>query len=353
MGVARLGDDEAVTFLLVLGILATAADDGSVADDAVDQQVRLSLRADAIQVEYRVQLGRQAAFAEALQMDLDRDGRLSPEEQSRYFASLEKTILAGLELRVAGRDVALRQVGALQLEMPFRKIYRFEAACPNVGRLEFHNENFSDSPGASTIVVDAPTGTDVLLEANPGALRRDLAGELRPGTGVVERRCSPARLAAPSSAAGAALRLLALAGFLGAALLAFRRRRGAAVLSWAAAAACGAAAVVAALPSSSEAERIFRSLHEESARSADPSLRRVKPLETRIVPSFTVWSPEFEVRHRWAAYGSVTHSGHAHAGVTERDGRFRVRWNGGAWRLEELEPAATSAPGAPIASGSR
>ena len=319
MGVARLGDDEAVIALLLLGILA--ADDGSAGDGAVDQQVRLSLRAGAIQVDYSLQLGRQAAFAEVLQIDRDRDGRFSPEEQAAYFTALEQTILGGLELRLDGRDLTLRHVGELRLEMPFRKIYRFEAACPSTGRMEFHNENYPDSPGAAAIVGD------------PGALRRDLAGELRSGTGVVEWRRLDARLAVPSARVGISLRVLALAGFLGGALLAFRRRRGAAVLSWATAAACGAAAIVATLPSSSEAERIFRILHEESARAAEPTLRRLKPLETRIVPSFACWTPEFKVRHRWAAYGSVTHSGHGHAETKEREGRFRVRWSGGSWHL--------------------
>jgi len=162
--------------LLVLGLWTAAADDGADRDGNVDQEVRLSIRKDAIEIDYVVQLGRQAAFAEVLQIDVDRDGRLSREEQASYFARLEETIRTGLELRVEGRDVALRRVGEVRLEMPFRKIYRFEAARPDGRRLEFHNENFSDSPGASTIVVDAPTGTDVLLEADPGALRRDLAG---------------------------------------------------------------------------------------------------------------------------------------------------------------------------------
>jgi hypothetical protein len=333
-----VGDDEAVIGLLVLAILA-AADDGSADDGAVDQQVRLSLRPGTIVIDYSVQLGRQAAFAEALQMDRDHDGTLSPKEQATYFAALEKTIRENLELRVDGRDVALRRVGDLRLEMPFRKIYRFEAAWQGRGRLELHNENFASSPGAASLVVEAPEGLDVVLDADPAALRRDLLGEIRPGSGRLERRAAGEPLPAPSTPAlaiGTSLRFLGLAGLISGALLAFRRRRAAAILSWAAAGACAAAAILMALPSNPDAERIFRSLHDESARAADPSLRRVKPLETRIVPSLGVWGPEFEVRHRWAAYGSVSHSGHAHAELTEHEGRFRVRWTGGSWRLVDL-----------------
>jgi hypothetical protein len=352
MGVARLGDDEAVTGLLLLGILA-ALDDGSAGDGAVDQQVRLSLRPGSVEVEYRVQLGRQAAFAEVLEIDADRDGRLSPDELARYFASLEKRILGGLELRLDGLGVPLRRVGELKLEMPFRKIYRFEASCPTAGRLDFHNENFPDSPGTASLIVEPPQELDLLVDGDPGTLERDLVGELRPGTGVVERRRGADRPAAPSTAAAASLRFLALAGLLGGVGLSLGRRRGAALLCWTAASTCGASAIVATRPSTPEAERIFRPLHEDWARSADASLRRLKPLETHIAASVTAWSPEFEVRHRWAAYGSVPHSGHQHAGVTEREGRFRVRWDGAAWRLEELDRRTPSEPLSPIASGPR
>jgi hypothetical protein len=347
VGVARLGDDEAVIALFVLGFLA-AADDGSAGDGAIDQQVRLSIQGGTIALDYSVQLGRQAAFAEVLEIDRDRDGRLSPEEQKEYFAALEKTLLGGLELRVDGREVALCRVGELRLEMPFRKIYRFEASCGSVGRIELHNENYPDSPGTASIVVDPPEGLDLFLNADPGTLRRDLFVELRPGTGLVEQcRVAAERLPAPSTAtlvAGASLRLLGLAGILSGALLAFRRRRVAALLTWTAAAAFGIAAIGSTLPSSADAERIFRSLHETSARVADPSLRRVKALETRLSPSFTSWSPEFDVQHRWAAYGSVSHSDHAHSGVRECEGRFRVRWTGGAWQLSEQDGRGTDAP---------
>ena len=333
--------------LVVLGILA-AADDGSAGDGAIDQQVRLSLQGGTIALEYSIQLGRQAAFAEVLEIDRDRDGRLSPEEQAQYFAALEKTLLGGLELRVDGREAALRRVGELRLEMPFRKIYRFEASCGGARRIEFHNENYPDSPGTATLVVDPSEGLDLFLDADPGTLRRDLQAELRPGTGLVEqRRVAAELLPVPSTAtlvAGASLRLLGLAGVLSGALLAFRRCRVAALLTWTAAAACGITAIVSTLTSPADAERIFRSLHEQSARAADPSLRRVKPLETRLAPSFSGWSPEFEVRHRWAAYGSLWHSGHAHHGVRECEGRFRVRWTDGAWQLSELGGRSTEAP---------
>jgi hypothetical protein len=341
LGVARVGDDEAVIGVLLLGLLA-AADEGS-GDASVDQQVRLTFRADAVALEVVVQMGRQAAFAEALQIDADRDGRLSTEEQSRYFAALEETIRANLELQVNGRPVSLRRVGELRLEMPFRKIYRFEATTPIAGRLEFHNENFPSSSGSASIVLEPGNGLDVLFEGNA---QRDVVCELRPGQGRVEARTGEA-VAGPSIAAvwtGLLLRLLSFIGLAGAGLLAWRRRRGAALLTLAAAGACGALSI-ATLPSASQAERLFLALHEDSVRAADVSLRRVKPLETRVLPSLL---PEFRVRHRWATYGSLSHSGHAHAEIREHEGQFVVRWIDGAWRIVDLDGgAATSASASP------
>lgn len=317
--------------VLLLGVLAAMPDDGA-GDGAIDQQVRLTLRPEAIGVEVVLTLGRQAAFAEVLQIDRDRDGRLSPEEQSRYFASLEESIRSGLELRVGGQEVALRRAAELRLEMPFRKIYRFEAARSG-GRVEFHNENFPSSPGAASIVVEAEPGIDVAVEGDPGALGRDLVCDVSPGRGRVEGRQAEPPALPGTPVAALLLRGVVLIGLGGALLLAWRRRRGAAGLMLAASALAGTAAGFAALPSTEDAERIFLTLHEDSVR-ADGSVRRVKPLETRIRPTLGFWGPDVRVHHRWRAYGSVAHSGHAHAEVREDEGRFALRWENGAWRLK-------------------
>jgi hypothetical protein len=290
-------------------------------DDAdVDQRVRLSLRGDAIAVEYVVELGRQAAFAEVLAIDADKDGRLSEEERARYFARLGESIRIGLELRVEGRDVPLRPAGGPRLEMPFRKIYRFEAERGGGARVELHNENFPASPGAVSLDLEAG-GVDVDVDAR----ERDLVCEVRPGEGRVDRlrRGAPPGPSDATLGLGVLARILGL-GFLG--LLATRHRKTALL----GAAACGAAAFLAGRPSTAEAERIFLALHEAARGDA----RRVKPLETRIEPSLGVWGPEFQARHRWTSYESTSHEGHAHPRTREREGRYRVRWADGAWRLE-------------------
>jgi hypothetical protein len=79
--------------------------------------------------------------------------------------------------------------------------------------------------------------------------------------------------------------------------------------------------------------------------TSDASLRRVKPIETRILPSPFAWLPEFQVRHRWTAYRTLEHSGHAHPATEEREGCFVVSWKDGEWRLSERDERHLAATG--------
>jgi len=330
--------------LLVLGLWTAAADDGADRDGNVDQEVRLSIRKDAIEIDYVVQLGRQAAFAEVLQIDVDRDGRLSREEQASYFARLEETIRTGLELRVEGRDVALRRVGEVRLEMPFRKIYRFEAARPDGRRLEFHNENFASSPGATSMIVQPESGLDVVVDGSPGSLRRDLVCEMRAGEGRILQESSPRLRASGGSGSGILFRILFLVGLPAAGGLAWRRRRAASLAAIVAAGLCGVAALRTGTPPEAEATSIFLALHGEAVRASDASLRRIKPIETRILPSPFAWLPEFQVRHRWTAYRTLQHSDHVHPEVEEHEACFVVSWKDGDWRLSSPDERPEGVP---------
>jgi hypothetical protein len=349
-----------MSFVIVLGLLAAAADDGAGVDANVDQHVRLRFRGDVIEAEYTVQLGRQAAFAEVLQIDADRDGRLSTEETARYFAQLEKTIRTGLELRVDGRDIPWRRPAELRLEMPFRKIYRFEAPRGGGSRVEFHNENFASAPGAASIVVLPSEGLNVSTEADPSALGRDLECSVHSGEGRVEQASGRRDESVPVSAAalwlGRSVRGLLVVALLGAGIAAGRGRRVAAVLGLTAAGFLGAAAVRMSVPSEPEAVRVFLALHGKGVRASDATVRRVKPFETRIEPVLGMWGPEFGVRHRWASYATVSHLGHVHPETREYASSFRVSWSDGAWRLTELPggrsevPSISASPGV-VAAG--
>jgi len=161
--------------------------------------------------------------------------------------------------------------------------------------------------------------------------------DVRNGEGRVERQAIPRpTLPAPSDAALALFvlaRIFCVAGLAAAGLLAWHGRKLAALATLLGSGLCGAAAPAAGLPPDAEAERIFLAIHEQAMVREDASLRRVKPLETHVERSIGGWGPEFRVRHRWESYGSVSHSGHAHAGMQEREASYRVRWQDGAWRL--------------------
>ncbi len=65
------------------------------------------------------------------------------------------------------------------------------------------------------------------------------------------------------------------------------------------------------------------------------NIRRVKPLETVILPNRSSPDRSFRVRYRWRVYGVVTHLGHTHARVNEYAAEYLVRHNGLAWRISE------------------
>jgi hypothetical protein len=75
-----------------------------------------------------------------------------------------------------------------------------------------------------------------------------------------------------------------------------------------------------------------------SARGGQASrfnIRRVKPLETVILPSRGTPRGAFNVRYRWRVYGVVTHFGHTHARINEYEAEYLVRHNGRSWRITE------------------
>ena len=187
---------------------------------AVKQETVISLRPDVIAVEFITELNRAGAFLETLRMDTNRDGQLAPEEQKHYFAELEKALLAALELRVNDREVPLKQVGEVELSMPFRKLYRYEAPAPadwgDGATVEFHNDNYLDFPGEITLYVDPSEIADVTYnslwdeQANaaksivlapglpPVAQERDVVFRYRRGEGNVD----PPEGWMPTAAAG-------------------------------------------------------------------------------------------------------------------------------------------------------
>jgi len=151
--------------VLVLGGASVASADSRAARVRVDQEIRVSIGAKAIEIEYDTVLNRPAAFLEVVRIDTDQDGKMSPPEQARYFSSLGETLAAGLELSVNSRHTPLEPVGRVKLTMPFTKTYRFTIPHPDQwargAEIELHNDNYLSLPGTVTIVLDPGDSSDI------------------------------------------------------------------------------------------------------------------------------------------------------------------------------------------------
>jgi hypothetical protein len=71
--------------------------------------------------------------------------------------------------------------------------------------------------------------------------------------------------------------------------------------------------------------------------TASFAVRRVKPIETIILPADDIDAPAFRVRYRWRVYGTVTHFGHTHARVNEYEAVYLVSRQRQTWRISAAE----------------
>ena len=335
--------------------------------------------------------------------------------------------MAGLEVRLNGRGVPLKQVGQVELAMPFRKHYRFEVPHPpgweDGAEFEWHNDNYLDLSGRIVIEVDPCSVADITydsrwdqaeddlgpigVDGTVDSRERDIVFRYRRGTGRYElpdefaddpaggqQTAGPVdgessgewggAYIAAAGAAGAVSLLVFFVGWArGAALV--RRVSTAAVVGVLAACLVGWPGVGLArrwlpevvAPPDVQAAQIFQSLHRGIYRAFEArtesqaydalaaslqgraldeaynevyealmmrkggaarfSVRRVKPIATRVLPAGDVGPSAFRVLYRWRVYGTVTHFGHTHARFNEYEARYVVRHNGRTWRIADTE----------------
>ncbi len=146
----------AVAAVIFLFASAATADPGG-SSTKIDQHVVIRIDRQRISVDYTLTMNRAGAFQEVLAIDKNRDGIMSRDERDAYFNEIGRQLVAGLELSVNGCEQSLRQVGELQLSMPFKKRIQFqcEQALPKqTARLEFHNDNYLAIDGAASISVE-------------------------------------------------------------------------------------------------------------------------------------------------------------------------------------------------------
>lgn len=422
---------------LALGLLTAAqhvahADSGANAA-AIDQQVQIVVGEEAVEIEYATQLNRPAAFAEVLKIDANRDGQLDAREQAAYFQGLAETLRRGLEVRVNGRPAKLQPLGDVQLEMPFRKTYRYRLPHPDRWRagaaVELHNENYLNYTGQLKIALQPAGAVNVVYDSlaadDPGrggvllpdpaqqgqAHQRDIVFGYRAGSGRYQPRDQPeladrllhaagqesgqgdVELAPPSVDRRAVVAWIVTAFCFAGGLIAVGWRTSAvrptgriAAASTLLLAGCAGVCVAAGLPernndlprlSRAEAAAEFQRLHrgvyhafgqrsedavydtlaehlagdaldgaynevyqavlDDDGRDTRFSVRRVKPIETVILPpGRSIREPHYRVRYRWRVGGTVTHFNHTHARVNEYAATYTVSLREGAWRITDV-----------------
>ena len=135
----------------------------------VEQETTIAIGEDAVTITYTTELNRPGAYLEFLKMDLDGDGSLSAQEESRYFSELGKSLVGGFEARLDGDEVPLVPVGEMELSMPFRRRCRFEIPHPpgweRGAVVELHNDNYLDFPGKITVTLDPGAVADVVYDS--------------------------------------------------------------------------------------------------------------------------------------------------------------------------------------------
>jgi len=386
--------------MLMLCGASVASADSRASQARVDQEIRISIGADAVEIEYDTALNRPAAFLEVVRIDTDQDGKMSPPEQALYFTSLGETLAKGLELSVNDRQIPLKPVGQVKLSMPFTKTYRFTIPHPDQWgsgtEIEFHNDNYLSLPGAVTIVLDPGDSSDITYQHIAGKAlgdsggadlaetqERDIVFRYRKGTGQYTPDARPQAVsteqtAPPSAGSRSWIMILSAVGALAAApficakkhpVIAYLTLFGALIVLGTSG--MGRPAIV---PDDARAVGIFRDLHEGiyrafNARSEDEiydtlaaslegelldsvynevhqtvAMRRKKQMSFRVrrvkAISTEVRPAEgaaFQVLHHWRVYGTVTHMAHSHARFNEYQAIYTVRHNGTAWRISDSQ----------------
>jgi hypothetical protein len=133
---------------------------------AMNQDVRVLIEKDHVEVIFAIDTNDEARIVEAIAMDANGDGKLSPEEQSAYFAQLDGRLREGLQITLGGngmyKDVVLAPSGQVDLSPPFRKTFHFRGVFDPLFRfphsLAVHNDNFLDWPGRAAMDVKLGEG---------------------------------------------------------------------------------------------------------------------------------------------------------------------------------------------------
>ena len=385
--------------MLMLGAVVMSVWGESLRADATDsaarmnQQLTVGIQGDQLQLQAALMLNRPGAFREVRMMDRNADGALTPAEQAAYFESVRQEVMGALDVSINGEDAALEQVGEMELAMPFRKTFRFQASLPKDWqrgvRIEIHNDAYLAISGDTAIDVQASDGVDLTYwstnESDPSENEnRDIVIQCRSGTGrLLKQPIDPPSvdLAVAYDQTkiddGSRVVIIVVCGSVLAVglLITFHARP----IVWLLVVITGVGFTAyfrsdskphadgrSPVISTDQATEVFRSLHDslyqayatddeervyealnqcvsgdfldrmyiearlKTKREGTYTVRRTKTLHSDVLRRS---NDGFEIRYRWRVYGTVTHSGHRHARRNEYQATYTVADIDGRWRI--------------------
>jgi hypothetical protein len=353
---------------------------------AMHQDVEVQAGKDNVELTFRIETNDEARMVEAIAIDADGDGKLSPAEQSRYFAQLDARLREGLQVVYNEQVVPLQPSAEVTLSPPSRKEFRFRGDVPAGIRfpanVQVYNDNFLDWPGKNEVLCGGSERFRLAVvlrmagsspEVALGVLQEDPphpADTVNTFVGDVDwkqwswaqRLLSRLYVAVIATLLGVSACVIVLAG-----RRSISARVVAAVLAAASLVGMGLA-VVARNPHHTDSQgwvhefRVYhrvlsRAIGEYHARADSNSLgsltipsslarftaatrvmdasnesvgafelRRVKPIATTILdePRYPLYS-KLRIRHTWRAIGLIRHHGHPHERTREFSCDYTLR----------------------------
>ena len=136
-------------FLLLLLLSSPSVAHNFIVDPGVDHWTEVKILDDRVVIAYSTYLEEGAVAADLQAMDLDKDGKVSPEEEEMFKALMLSNLKGFLSLTVDGQQVDL--IGSIEFHSLRARRYRFvsnlSALPPGEHRIAFYDGTFLALPG--------------------------------------------------------------------------------------------------------------------------------------------------------------------------------------------------------------
>lgn len=151
-------------FFLLLLLSSAAVAHNFIADPGVDHWTEVKILGDQIVITYSTYLQEGTAMIDLQVMDVDKDGKVSPEEEETFKVMMLSNLKGFLSLTVDGQPVEMS--GTIDFHSLRARRYRFvsdlSALAPGEHRLAFYDGTFLALPGRLKTTLIAAPGVQVL-----------------------------------------------------------------------------------------------------------------------------------------------------------------------------------------------